>query len=217
MTQKNSQSFAAFASQVKASATAINAMGEPDLQISEKMKLLQLKDGVLEGRYGSEYSTIITILEYKEKMSYDHAVVSINPITARVELKRPIERAHVAQPVGQKRLHGGAKSGCGMGRVSTNQHCKYFALCKCTRSACKFIHDPKKLPKVASVVEVRACFTCGSKKHLQAKCPNKGRGKTGRPAKVNKVTVQHDKANGWREERRKRRAKRVAMTVAKVL
>jgi hypothetical protein len=217
LTQKNSQSFAAFASQVKASATAINAMGEPDLQISENMKLLQLKDGVLEGRYGSEYSTIITILESKDKMSYDHAVLSINPVAARIELKRPIERANAAQPVGQKRLHGGAKSGYVMGRVPTNQHCKYFALGKCTRSNCKFIHAPSKLPKVAAAVRVRACFTCGSKKHLQAKCPNKGRTKKGQPAKVNKVTIQHDQANVRREERRKRRAKRVALTVAKVL
>jgi hypothetical protein len=154
LTQKNSQSFAAFASQVKANATAINAMGEPDLQISEKMKLLQLKDGVLEGRYGSEYSTIITILESKNKMSYDHAVMSINHVAARVELKRPIERANAAPFVGQKRLHE-AKSGYVMGRVSTNQHCKYFALGKCTRAKCKFIHSPSKLSKVAAAVRVR--------------------------------------------------------------
>jgi hypothetical protein len=217
LTQKNSQTFAAFASQVKANATAINVMGEPDLQISEKMKLLQLKDGVLEGRYGREYNTIITILESKNKMSYDHAVSRIKDVAARVELKRPIERANAAPYVGQKRLHAGKKSGYVMGRVSTNQHCKYFGLGKCTRSNCKFIHDPSKLPKVAAAVSVRACFGCGSKKHLLAKCPNKGRTKKGNHGKVNKVTIQHDQPNTRREQRRKRRSKRMELTVDRVL
>jgi hypothetical protein len=36
-------------------------------------------------------------------------------------------------------------------------------------------------------------------------------------AKVNKVTIQHDHANARRQERRARRSKRMAMTVAKVL
>jgi hypothetical protein len=59
--QKHDQSFEAFASKVRSHAATINNYGERDLNITERVKLLTLKTGLLEGAHGNIYEMIITI------------------------------------------------------------------------------------------------------------------------------------------------------------
>jgi hypothetical protein len=212
ITQEPNQSFATFASRVQASFTEINNLGEPDLVITEKVKLLQLKAGMLESTYGKDYEMIITIIESRSVMSFDDAVTRVTPVANRLEQYALVEKVAAASERKAQTTHGGSKSGYVMGRIPTNVHCRNFAAGRCNREKCRFIHAPSKAPKKGTAKPKRTCFVCGSEDHISTTCPKIYDAGSSDSETVNTASIQIEGQSPSNSSLRKaRRERRIAL------
>jgi hypothetical protein len=99
-----------------------------------------------------------------------------------------------------------------MGRIPTNVHCRNFAVGNCTRTKCRFIHDPSKAPKKGASKPKRTCYTCGSSSHIARFCPESQDSDSNSSEKANASSSQNDGQSPTKANlRRARREARIAL------